>query len=118
MSKRLPRPDEIVVESRKLTDYLLCDSHPDGASKAKFFVRFGFDVSGAEILAEALVQHGRTREVVEASATDFGMKYVLQCTLITPDKRDPCIRSVWIAEGSEAPRLVTAYPNDVQKSHG
>lgn len=115
MPTRLPRPDEFVVESRKLTDYLLCESHPDGASKAKFFRGFGFDVSRAGILAEALVQHGRTRDVVEVSATGFGMKYVVQCSLITPDERDPCIRSAWIAEGSEAPRLVTAYPNGDEK---
>ena len=115
MSKRLPRPDELVVESRKLTDYLLCESHPDGASKAKFFVGVGFDVDDAGVLGEALTQHGRTRDVVEASATGFGMKYVVQCSLITPDERNPCIRSIWIAEGSEAPRLVTAYPNGDEK---
>jgi hypothetical protein len=34
MRDRLPRRDELIVERRKIVDYLLCDEHPDGASKA------------------------------------------------------------------------------------
>lgn len=110
MSKRLPRPDDLVVEPGKLTDYLLCMSHPDGASKARFFEERGFDVGRWKILVNALTEHGRTRDIVEQVSTGFGMKCVVQCTLVTPDGRNPCIRSVWIAERYEAPRLVTAYP--------
>jgi hypothetical protein len=108
---RLPRPDELIVEPEKITNYLLCASHPDGSSKAKFFSLLGFDVRHWKLLAKALVQHGCTQEIIEEVVTPFGMKYVVQCLLVTPDERNPCILSVWVAEHDKAPRLVTAYPS-------
>lgn len=71
----------------------------------------GFDAEQWEALASALKQHGRKRDVAKQEASAFGTKYVVQCMLMTPDHRDPCICSVWITEGSEAPRLITAYPS-------
>jgi filamentous hemagglutinin len=51
------------------------------------------------------------RDVVQAKNTAFGDKYELKCELRTPDKRNPCIVTVWIVEkGQEAPKLITAYP--------
>ncbi len=44
-------------------------------------------------------------------AVPYGMKFIVRCTLRTPDKRDPCIMTVWIAETGAYPRLVTAYPS-------
>ena len=38
----LPDADRARVERTKLTDYLLSLSHPDGRSKAQFFMSFGF----------------------------------------------------------------------------
>lgn len=111
MSLRLPRPDGLLVERSKITGYLLCDTHKDGASKATFFASFGFHVADWQAFAIALRQHGRDRDVVAAERNDFGIKYVVRCKLLTPDARNPCIDSVWIVEDEGAPRLVTAYPN-------
>jgi hypothetical protein len=111
MPKRFPRPDELIVDREKITNYLLWASHPDGSSKAKFFSALGFEASYWQSLAEALIQHGHTRDVVEEIETPFGMKYIVQCLLVTPNERNPCIRSVWISERDKASRLVTAYPS-------
>jgi hypothetical protein len=44
MRKRLPQPDVLLVERRKNVDYLLNDDHADGATRAVWMRRFGFDV--------------------------------------------------------------------------
>lgn len=110
MLSQLPRPDDLIVESKKITQYLLCASHPDGSSKAQFFSALGFGAERWPLLGEALIQHGRRRYIVEQYDNQFGTKYVVECLLVTPDKRNPCIRSVWVVEPDIAPRLVTAYP--------
>jgi len=100
------------VEPAKLADYLLSSSHPDGKGKAKFFIQFGFATANPEMLEASLRKHGLTQPVVEVKTTEHGVKFILECTVPSPDGRNPCIRSVWIVDtGKTAPRLVTAYPN-------
>lgn len=111
MSKRLPEPDALVIEQAKLTLYLLNFNHADGASKARFFKRFGFSAASWTVLETALRTHGRTRDVLETTRSSYGTKYLVRCSLPTPDERNPCIDSVWIKEGEGPPRLVTAYPH-------
>lgn len=76
-----------VVERQKLVDYLLNASHPDNGGKAK--LRNGgfspFRARREHIIEGWLVAH-----------TGTGRR---------------AVRTVWIVDaGSEAPRLVTAYP--------
>jgi hypothetical protein len=111
MRKRLPQPDELRVEQKKVVEYLLNSSHAAGSSKAAFFERFGFTSRSWSLLADALLEHGRLRIVVDELETKFGIKYVVECSIDTPDGRNPCIRSVWVCEHERPPRLITAYPN-------
>ena len=109
---KLPNADEGFVDSAKLTEYLLSTTHPVGKGKAKFFMAFGFCVSDVDQMETALLLHGQTQPVVQVTDTEHGVKYVLECSIDTPDARNPCIRSVWIVEaGKTVPRLVTAFPN-------
>ena len=39
---QLPRVANAILDNRKITQYLLSTVHPTGASKAKFFISFGF----------------------------------------------------------------------------
>lgn len=110
MQKRLPQPDALIVEQKKIVEYLLNPGHLDGAAKADYFRRFGFDFDAWEVLAEALRRHGQERDLVKRVETQFGTKFVVECAIETPNQRNPCIRSVWIAEANEPPRLVTAFP--------
>lgn len=64
---RLPNAEHACVDREKLTDYLLCVSHPGGGSKAEFFARFGFRVEDWEVLAEALRRHGAHCDVVNTA---------------------------------------------------
>ena len=108
---RLPNAERAVVEERKITEYLLSFSSRQGASKARFFTRFGFSVEQWEVFAEALRVYCAQHDVVEVEETSRGIKYVIIGVVATPDGRDPRIRSVWqIAHGTNYPRFVTARP--------
>jgi len=108
---KLPHANKVKVDREKVTGYLLCTSHPDGASKAAFFSRHGFTAEAWEVLAEALQNHGRSHLVCGSVPSPYGTRYSVDGPLETPDGRNPQVRTVWIVEhGSETPRLVTAYP--------
>lgn len=103
----LPR----IVPPAKLTDYLLDPDHPAGGPKAAFFRRFGFSIDRPDVMIAALIAHP-DRNPVEATHLDqWGMRYTVRCRIETPDRRDPCILTVWILPpGHGEARLVTAYP--------
>ena len=82
-----------------------------GASKARFFAGFGFEIENWEQLADALREHGRTYEVSSRQETGFGPRYAVEGELDTPPGRRPRVRTVWqMDKGAIAPRLISAYP--------
>ena len=108
---KLPNSDKLVVEREKVLNHLLNTAHPYGASKARFFSRFGFQAQRWEELADALRHHGHTHEVKRTQETGFGPRYQVEGRLSAPDGRFPHVRSVWqLDRGEVAPRLITAYP--------
>ena len=108
---KLPNAHLAVVEEKKIVEYLLNDSHRFGASKARFFVAFGFTVAAWRVLAEALREHARVGEVASTTETGFGPRHEVDGPLTAPDGRRPRVRTVWqIDVGEVAPRLITAYP--------
>jgi hypothetical protein len=108
---RLPNVENVMVEERKLTGYLLAFDHPEGAGKAEFFHRAGFTITGLSALSDALVRHAEDNEVTEVVETVHGTKYVVEGPVHCPSRDDASIRSIWIVDkGSERPRLVSAYP--------
>ena len=63
------------------------------------------------MLAEALRTHGRTKRVVSIVESTYGTRYIVEGELVSPDGRNPQIRTVWIVEKETAElRLITAYP--------
>ena len=112
---KLPNPDKLVVEREKIADYLLNPGHRFGASKARFFTHFGFHVKAWEQLAQALLEHGQKHDVTKMRETGFGPRYEVEGRLNCPNGRRPRVRSVWqLDEGAVAPRLLTAYPLEVE----
>jgi hypothetical protein len=108
---RLPNLDRAVVPSAKVTDYLLSISHRDGRHKAAFFLGYGFHLGDWQGLADALLEHARSHDVVKEESSPFGMRYVVEGKITSPDGRQPMLRSVWFIDADgEAPRFVTAYP--------
>jgi hypothetical protein len=112
---KLPAANKLVVEREKIADYLLNPLHRFGASKARFFTRFGFRQTAWEQLAEALREHGQTHEVKKTRETGFGPRYEVEGKLNCPNGRQPRVRSVWQQDqGAVAPRLLTAYPLEAE----
>ena len=108
---KLPSAELATVDASKVTEYLLSPTHPDGSSKAAFFMRFGFRIQSWEILAAALRAHGMAYAVVQQTQSRFGARYAVDGRITSPDGRNPRIRTVWLIEaGHTAPRLITAYP--------
>ena len=108
---KLPHAEKAIVQPEKIAGYLLNPTHRYGASKAQFFMAFGFRAESAEQLRSALLEHARANEVVRMRETGFGQRYEVHGGLNCPDGRRPLVRSVWqIEEGDIAPRLITAYP--------
>ena len=62
---KLANADRAIVDESKVVEYLLSARHPDGRSKATFFLGFGFRVQHWEGFARALRDHGSTGEVAK-----------------------------------------------------
>jgi hypothetical protein len=107
---QLPGSATAILDACKITQYLLDPNHPIGGGKAKFFGSFGFAQANWTDLKKALLDHPRTNSVTKKEPNKHGEKYIVSCSLTTPDGRNPCIVSVWIIEPPDpAPRFVTAY---------
>ena len=108
MTTRVPQPR---VPQAKITDYLLNPDHEEGGPKSAFFRAFGFSAERVEEMAMALVDHPERKPAETARAGPWGAKYVVRCSVQTPDGRNPCILTVWmLPPGEESARPLTAYP--------
>jgi hypothetical protein len=101
----LPNSGRLTIDPQKLT-YLL-QANP---GKAKFFAPYDFDLSRPQEPAVALHQHPVRNPYYRVTHTVHGVKYEIRCSMPTPDRRDPCVTTIWIIDaGRHAPRLVTGY---------
>jgi hypothetical protein len=101
-----------VVDLRKVNDHLLSLTHPEGRTKARFFISHGFTPGEPQVLVAALLLHARDGEVRLSRRNVFGNIHTVKGPMPTPDGRTPTVESVWIVEfGTEFPRLITAYPS-------
>lgn len=106
-----PNFENAVVPKVKITSYLLSLTHRDGCSKAKFFMQFSFTTENWEILAMALKQHAINNKITRTEISSFGIRYVIEGEILSPDGRNPRIRSVWfLKNGTDITSFVTAYP--------
>ncbi|MBU6164499.1 MAG: hypothetical protein KGQ52_00040 [Alphaproteobacteria bacterium] len=104
----LPGAEAAFIDPRKISAYLLNAAHPQNGGKARFFLDHGFTETS---LAISLADHPRRNPVATELANPHGRKFVVHCTLASPDRRNPCVTSVWISSaGDRRPRLVTVYP--------
>ena len=108
---KLPRGDDAVVPLRKLTEYLLSETHPVGSSKAGFFRNRGFCNDNFRLLENGLLALARDEDVIEVTSSPHGVKYVIDGQIEAPRGGMIVVRTVWIIESDQGPpRFVTAYP--------
>jgi hypothetical protein len=107
----LPDREHARGDEAKVRDYLLSLAHPDGRSKAQFFMRFGFRPSEPRALAAALLELGKSNDVVSVVRSAYGVRYTVDGALRAPDGRTPKVRTVWLQTAeTKGPRLITAHP--------
>ena len=96
----------------KVRDYLLSGSHPVGRFKARFFRALGYTRENWDEFADllrAVAQSGDAEEV----PTPYGRKFRIRFSLDGADGGPVPILTIWILSSeNEAPRLVTAYPEE------
>ena len=115
-SMPIPDAERALITGEKITGYLLSLNHPVGRAKAKFFRSHGYSDDSAQVLAADLHRIASEGQVVEQENTAYGMKYVVEGSILTPRETTIVVRTVWFTdrEGGE-PRFVTAYPKGEQK---
>ena len=106
----LPDAAAAIVEEIKVRGYLLSAEHPQNGGKAAFFRAVGFEAAAWATMRDALLAHPVANRVAAVRASPHGTKYEVRCSIGTPDGRNPCVTTVWIAEDGRPPRLVTAHP--------
>lgn len=107
---RLPGVENAVIEPRKLRDYLLSRSHPEGRAKARFFTRLGYTREEWHLLASDLRRLAEDGEATEAETTEHGTKFEVRDQIEGPAGQGTVV-TIWIILADEDfPRFVTAYP--------
>ena len=109
MKREVPNVANAVVEDLKMAGYLLNLSHPEGNSKAVFFIQRGFSVDDLPAFREMLIHHAKINVVAKYERTKRGDKFIVEGPVNWVDVNNFNLRTVWfISNGLEIPRLVTA----------
>lgn len=99
------------VPQAKVTAYLLNPDHPEGWSKAKFFLARGFDRDRPEELASALAWQARRRWPGDVQIVPGAVKHRVHGPIECPDGSTPDILTVWqVGDDEHTAFLVTARP--------
>lgn len=107
---RLPRSDAVIVDVRKVRDYLLSTTHPVGRHKARFFAALGFTETSAVDLITEIRRIAEGEDVLAVEDTEFGRKYTVVGQLKGP-KGAAQVETIWIeVPGAPSVRLVTVVP--------
>jgi hypothetical protein len=106
----LPNGDQAIVESEKLTRYILNEDHPRGRNQARVFrAALGLTAADAPAL-EAALRGAAEREDAHLERTDaYGDHFRLDFPM-DHNGRVAQVRSLWVIRlGETIPRLVSAF---------
>ncbi|MGE0545202.1 MAG: DUF6883 domain-containing protein [Dehalococcoidia bacterium] len=108
---KLPNCERATVAREKITEYLLSTTHRHGGQKAVFFLRYGFSRDSWADFAVELRRHACIYDVAKVNTTEYGTPYRIEGPINVPNGRRPLVRTVWMIDaGTDAPRLISAYP--------
>ncbi len=109
----LPNATAVSIEDAKVRDFLLEPSHIDNKGRAAYFLSFGFTKQNWQVLRDALAIHPTVNPLDRTTPDTMfgGIRYRVRCSIVSPDGRNPCVRTLWkIDSSSTVPRFLTAYP--------
>lgn len=111
MSGEPPAVRNFVLNSDKITKYLLVPTHPRNQGKAAFFLGFGFGVDRPDLFARALLSHAVPQNFKSAAFDAIGAcRLIYEGPLDAPDGRRPGIRTVWQLNEDAVASFVTSFP--------
>ncbi len=107
---KLPNAESAIVDIRKLRDYCLSESHPEGRHKARVFsARLGISATDSVALKAAIEEGILHSEVSAHGQTPHGSRYVVDLDLTWRGK-NAIVRTAWmVRNGETVPRLVSCY---------
>lgn len=110
--KQLPNaPDEVAVQARKLTDYLLDLSHEAGKSKAKFFEQeLGITADDWRFLHGQFVDALGKASFEDIRLDDYGIRFSARLAIHGRNGQTAAVDTAWIVRPKERASLVTAFP--------
>lgn len=109
---KLPNVDRAIIESGKLTDYLLNLNHKRGGTKAKLLLQCGYSQENWQRLEGDIRNFHLSAEVEVVRETMYGIRYEISAYLCTPMGRQLLVRTVWqIDKGTDFPRFITLIPD-------
>lgn len=108
---KIPNSDQAVIESTKLTDYLLNIQHKKGDSKAKLLIKCGYSLDNWQQLELDIRRFHLNSDVTVSKSTMYGVRYEILTNLITPNNEVLFVKTVWqIDIGTDIPRFITLVP--------
>lgn len=107
----IPNIHNAIIEDNKIIFYLLNINHPDGGSKAKWFINQGFQVENINKLKDIIIRQASENKVSKTVKTNFGTKYIVEGNIKTLKGSIKKVKTIWIIPLFEdIPKLVTIYP--------
>ncbi len=98
----IPNAERALVDIRKLGDYCLNPTHPEGKHKARLFAAaLGMMAYDAENLRSELLQVIKTHDAAVGRRDAYGQRYLIDFLLEWQSKQT-MIRSGWIIEWGSA----------------
>lgn len=106
----LPNADKVLIDLRKIEDYVLNFEHFEGNHKARVFeLVLGLTNNDAEYLIQEIKKAILIYDAMKQPESLFGEKYIVDFDLKFKNKV-AVLRTAWIIEFSDRiPRLVTCY---------
>ncbi len=104
--------DEILIEPRKLTDYILCFTNPEGKHKALMFQQhLGYTRDNYQSLLDQIQAQALEAKAIPQQIDQYGQRYQVDLEIQgnQPHQREN-VRTGWIIPANaHYARLLTAY---------
>ncbi len=104
--------DEIIIDTRKLTNYVLDSENPKGKDKAIMFQKhLGYNQENYPALLTQIKDKALDTEAIPNLEDKYGRRYQVDIIIqgIKPEQREN-VRTAWlIPPNSKQARLITAY---------
>jgi uncharacterized protein DUF6883 len=107
---RLPNAERAFVDTEKLRDYCLSQTHSRGRHKARVFAEaLGMTAVNAEELRRLILAAARVSDATLAEKDDYGQRHLVDFW-INRTGLEARVRTSWIVQGGEDfPRLTSCY---------